>query len=194
MSRPASLLLSIAALALCSVAALGQNSAPPAKPGPEVQKMSAFIGKWTSTGDMKSSPMGPGGKITGADDCEWTAGGFAVLCHGSSSMPGMKSTDVALISYDTEAKNYIYSEADSTGTVGVFRGSLDGDMWTWTADAPMNGQMMKQRFTMKFSSKDAFDFKFEIGANDASMSTVMDGKEKRATTAAKPAGTKPSPE
>jgi hypothetical protein len=46
--------------AVCSVQA--QMQAP--KPAPELSKVEYFAGNWTSEGDMKPGPMGPGGKMT----------------------------------------------------------------------------------------------------------------------------------
>src|SRR5215470_8676306 len=54
----------IAVMSISAVLVLGQ--APHAlKPGPEHQKLSAFVGNWTFEGEAKASPMGPAGKVTG---------------------------------------------------------------------------------------------------------------------------------
>jgi len=34
------------------------------KPAPELKQVEYFVGTWFSEGDMKPSPMGPGGKMT----------------------------------------------------------------------------------------------------------------------------------
>ena len=73
------------ALAVCVVLAVGGSQVLMAAkaqqaptPGPEQKKLGYFVGKWTTEGEMKASPMGPGGKITSTDTCEWFDGGFAV--------------------------------------------------------------------------------------------------------------------
>ena len=58
----------IALVITSSVGSLGAQ-APPQKPGPEHKKLDYFVGKWTSTADMKASPFGPGGKMTASDTC-----------------------------------------------------------------------------------------------------------------------------
>ena len=66
------------ALLTMSVAGLaGQAPAPP-KPGPEHQRLGAFVGNWTFVGEMKAGPMGPGGKMTGADRIQWFADNLAI--------------------------------------------------------------------------------------------------------------------
>ena len=62
-----------------TVATSQQQPAP--KPSAEHQKLAYFVGTWTSTGEMKPSPFGPGGKMTSTETCEWFDGGFAVVCR-----------------------------------------------------------------------------------------------------------------
>ena len=65
--------------------ALAQAPAPPPpKPGPEHRALGYFTGKWTTEGDIKPGPLGPGGKMTSSDSCEWVAGGFHVVCRGEA--------------------------------------------------------------------------------------------------------------
>jgi hypothetical protein len=56
-----------------AVAARAQMEMP--KPGPEHKKLDVFAGVWTLDGDMKASPMGPGGKVAENEKCEWMEGG-----------------------------------------------------------------------------------------------------------------------
>jgi len=173
------------ALALIGCAALAVAQTPPAppKPGPEVKKLGAFVGKWTSEGEMKPGPMGPGGKVTGTDSCEWISGGFGVMCRENGSMPGAaKMVAMGMMGYDSESKMYTYHEVDSMGEVVTSQGKVDGDTWTWESDSKVNGQTMHTKYTMKFTSKDAHDYKFEMGPNENSMSVIMEGTEKRAMT------------
>ena len=178
--------LAIVALVCCASFAFAQSPQPgPPVPGPEVKKLGVFAGRWSEQADMKPSAMGPGGKFTGTENCEWTVGGFALICRETTMMPGMgNAAGISLMGYDPEAKNYVYTEMDSFGQVQVSRGTVDGDNWTWTSDATMGGQNLHMRFSMNFTSKDAFDMKFEAGPNANSMQTLMEGKATRATGAA----------
>jgi hypothetical protein len=53
--------------------AAGQASQVP-RPGLEHARLAYFIGKWRAEGDVKPGPMGPGGKMTSNDTCEWFEG------------------------------------------------------------------------------------------------------------------------
>jgi len=182
-------------IALCSAIALAQAPPAPPKPGPEVQKLKMFVGKWSSAGEMKPGLMGPGGKFSGMDNCEAVAGGFGVLCHSAMDMGAMgKGVEVGIYGYDADKKEYLYSAVGSDGSITLARGQVSGDTWTFTAEGKIGDKMMKQRYSIKWTSKDAYEFTFEAGENEGAMQKMMDGKEKRAATAAKPAGTKPSSE
>ena len=75
-------------LGLAAAAGVALAQAPEApKPGPEHKALQYFVGKWTSEGELKPGPFGPGGKMTSQDTCEWFAGGFHVVCRGTGKMP-----------------------------------------------------------------------------------------------------------
>src|SRR5271163_2189384 len=76
MKRAAIILM--AALGLASVA-LAQETMP--KPAPEIKKLDLLVGSWALEGDVKPSAMGPGGKITENEKCDWMEGGFFLVCH-----------------------------------------------------------------------------------------------------------------
>jgi hypothetical protein len=177
------------ALLLCTTIVFAQAPNAPPTPGPEVKKMAALIGNWTTTMDMKPMFGMPGGKGTATRSCVWTAGGFGISCKENTDMGAMgKETSVALMAYDSDAKNYVYSEVNSSGEVLVAHGVVNGDTWVFDADSPMQGKMMHGRFTVKYTSKDACEMKYEVGPDANSMQTMMEGKQMRvkSTTPAAP--------
>lgn len=176
------------AFVFCATFVFAQAPAGPTKPGPEVKKLGVFVGKWTSTMDAKPMPPNPGGKGTASSNCYWIAGGFGVSCTESGDLgAGGKYTDVGTYAYDSETKKYVYSQVSSDGSIIYAHGTVSGDTWTWTADMPMGGKMTHGQFTAKFTSKDAFDMKFELGPDANSMAVAMTGTATRVKPAAKPA-------
>ena len=106
----------IAWVALVTASWLGSvgAQAPAQKPGSEHKKLEYFVGKWTSTGEMKASPFGPGGKITASDTCEWFQGGFAVVCHSQGTGPAGPAKSIGIMGYSPEEKKYTYFGLDNT--------------------------------------------------------------------------------
>ena len=147
------------------------------KPGPEHKKLDYFVGHWTSDGDMKPGPMGPGGKFTMEENSEWMDGGYFVVIHSKYSGGGMPSgTGIAFMGYDTNDKMYTYDEFNSMGEADHSKGMVDGDNWTWTSDMKMGPQTMKGRFSMKILSATSYTYKFEISQDGKEWTLVMEGK------------------
>lgn len=143
----------------------------------KTQHISIFVGKWKLDGDVKPGGMGPGGKTTGTVSCEWIAEGFGILCHETVSLPGTKGklTDVVLMAYDDEAKNYFFSQVSVGVAVWVGRGTVNGDTWIWTVDGTADGKPIHMRFTDKWTSPDSYEFKNEIGESLCSQANGLIG-------------------
>src|SRR5258708_3734604 len=165
-------------LILCvalTVGALAQMEAP--EPGPEHKKLDMFAGTWTLDGDLKPGPIGPGGKMTKNEKCEWMEGGFFLVCHADFKSVSMGSgSGLSVMGYSSDDKAYTYREFNSYGEFEDSRGALDGDTWTWTGDEKMGGMTMKGRFTMKVTSPTSYNFGYEMSQDGTKWTTMMDGK------------------
>jgi hypothetical protein len=95
----------------CAVAA--QSPQAP-KPGPEHARLGYFVGKWKTEGEMQPSPMGPGGKMTGTDTCDWFEGPFTVVCRSEETGPWGPSKSIGILGYSTEEKVYTYYGVDNS--------------------------------------------------------------------------------
>jgi hypothetical protein len=164
----------LTACLLISAPALAQMDMP--KPGPEHKKLDMFVGSWALDGDMKASPMGPGGKMTESEKCAWMEGGFFVVCHSDFKSSMGDGTGISVMGYSADDKAYTYREFNSWGEFDDSKGSVDGDTWTWTSDEKMGPNTMKGRFTMKITSPTSYNFMFEMSQDGTKWTTVMDGK------------------
>ena len=167
-----------AAWLVLAASALAQMEMP--KPGPENKKLDVFAGSWTLDGDVKPGAMGPGGKMTETEKCEWMDGNFFLVCHTDFKTSMGNGSGFSLMGYSTEGKSYTYREFNSWGEFTDSKGSLDGDTWTWTNDEKMGGMSWEGRFTMKITSPTAYDFSFEMSQDGAKWTLVMDGKATKA--------------
>jgi hypothetical protein len=149
-------------------------------PAPEIKKLEAFAGTWTLDGDLKPGPMGPGGKITENETCEWMQGNFYLVCHTDFKGDMGGGTGISIMGYSTDDKAYTYREFNSWGEFTDSKGKLDGDTWSWTNDQKMGSTVMKARFTMKVASPTAYNFMFELSPDGTKWQTVMDGKATKA--------------
>ncbi len=163
-----------AAWMVLAAAAVAQMELP--KPGPELKKLDMFAGSWTLDGDMKPSPMGPGGKMTENEKCEWMEGGFFVVCHADFKSSMGNGSGLTVMGYAADDKAYTYREFNSWGEFTDSKGSVDGDTWNWTNDEKMGGMTMKGRFIMKIISPTSYNFSYEMSQDGTKWTMVMDGK------------------
>lgn len=157
-----------------ALTAVAQMEMP--KPGPEHKKLDVLAGSWTLDGDMKPSPMGPGGKMTEIEKCDWMDGGFFLVCHTDFKSSMGDGAGLSILGYSADDKAYTYREYNSWGESMESKGSVDNDTWTWTNDEKMGGTIMKGRFTMKLLSPTSYTFTFEMSQDGTKWNTVMDGK------------------
>jgi len=158
---------------------LAQAPAGPPKPGPEHQKMAYFVGTWESEADMKPSPLGPGGRFTYTQTCEWFEGNFALVCHTDGKSQAGSIKGVSIMAWDAAEKTYTYFSTSSLGQGGFSRGTLEGDTWTWNNATKMNGKPVVLRYTLKQVSPDVCSYKFEMGPPGEPVKLMMDGKQTR---------------
>jgi Protein of unknown function (DUF1579) len=157
--------------------ATGQDQQAP-KPGPEHEKLGYFVGKWKAEGEMKPGPMGPGGKITSNDDCQWFEGHFSVICRSEGTTPMGPTKSMGVLGYSTEEKVYTYYGVDNSPMTmaSVPKGTIQGDTWTYNDEGMMGGKKMKTRVTIKELSPKEYTFKMEMQGPDGKWMPMMESK------------------
>ena len=172
MKRTSVLSISILLITAAAFAQMG-----PPKPAPELKNLDYFLGAWTSDGDAKPGPMGPGGKFTESGHGEWMDGGFFLVIRSDFKGGAMgNSTGTAYMGYDPQEKVYTYDAFSSLGENIHSKGTLDGDTWNWINEFKMGPQTMKARYTMKILSPDSYTFKFEMSPDGTKWDVGMEGK------------------
>jgi len=172
-SKLAILVTGLFAAALVVYAQEKKMEAP--KPGPEVQRLAVFEGKWSCETDMKPSPFGPGGKMTSTDDCSWFDGGFQLVCKSTSKGPMGEMKGMYVLTWNPEEKKYVYFGFDSTGMSGSARGTASGKVWTWKGEDKKGGKVIHSRYTITEASPTSYTFKWETSEDGKSWSTVAEG-------------------
>ena len=102
-------LVGLAVVVVCVVAFCGPALAqdPPPKPGPEHERIGAWLGKWTCETAQGGS---------GTQTCEWTAEGFFMVCSTDWKSPsGAASNNVLVLGYSKADKTYTWYRHSSLG-------------------------------------------------------------------------------
>ena len=71
---------------------------------------------------------------------------------------------------------YTYDEFNSMGEANHFKGTVEGETWTWISEMKMGPQTVKGRFTQKVLSPTSYSYKFELSSDGTTWNLIMDGK------------------
>lgn len=160
--------------ALLGLSIVVAQTTPP-KPGPEHKRLERMVGQWSYQGEATESPMGPGGKITGSETCEWFQGGFAVVCRSKGTGPKGPGTGLSVMSYQPAKKAYTYYAITSMGDNFFIYGQISGNVWTFEDTIEVEGKPLKIRATVTEESPTVNTFKLEAGV-EGKMMVVEEGK------------------
>lgn len=188
MHRLASLSLVLACASIVIVARAQSQAALP-KPGPEVKQLAVMVGRFTNEGEVKAGAFGPNSpamKVTGTDECRWTAAGFGLACTDAVDIGGTTEIETDVAYYDPISKKYEYHGIRNTGETNNQTGTVSGDTWTWLGQGSLGEKLFHTRYVMKFVSSDSYEYTEEWGEGDQPMQLGMTGKCTRV------AATKPS--
>jgi uncharacterized protein DUF1579 len=158
---------------------LAQPQAP--KPGPEHKALGYFVGKWTSEGEMKPGPLGPGGKVTSTDSCEWFKGNFQVVCRGEGTGPMGPMTSLGVLAYSAADKAYTFYGIDNTGMGELSHGQKKGSTWIYTATSNIEGKQFQSRYTIVETSPTTYTFTWEMSTDKKTWSVALEGKATKAS-------------
>jgi hypothetical protein len=178
MKTPLNLLTALAMVSAVNLQSTAAQARQASKPGPEHARLGYFVGKWNAEGALKPGPMGPGGKFTSSDTCEWFDGKYSVICRSEGKMPMGPSKSIGILGYNTEEKVYTYYGVDNSNMTmaSVPRGTLRGDTWTYTDEGMMGGQKVKSRVVIKELSPTSYTFRMDMQGPDGKWMPMMESK------------------
>jgi Protein of unknown function (DUF1579) len=156
--------LGLAVVCVFAGGLLAQESKMP-QPGPEHKRIAYLGGHWTSEGEMKPGPFGPGGKMTATDHNEWFPGGFFLVIHSAGTSPMGAMHEMAIIGYNAAEKVYTYDGFSSMGEHEIAKGTIEGGTWTWTSEDKAGGKTVKGRYIMRMLSPTSYTFKYDYSTD-----------------------------
>ena len=171
----------VAVVSMSVAAVIGQKQEMP-KPGPEHQRLGAFVGNWTFEGELKPGPMGPGGKTTATDRIEWAPGNFFVQRSYQGKSPnGGEMQGLEILAYDGAKKIYTYNAFDSLGNVASGTMTVKDNTWTTTGTmTTMAATTMRDRCSLEFGAGGStLTMTCEISTDGKTWTPTFDGRAKK---------------
>lgn len=99
-----------------------------------LERLDAFVGSWSTTGELKSVPSGQSAKFRASDKYEWLPGGKFLLHHFEADMPDGKVQGIEVIGYDSDHDSYPMHSFDSSGATSMMQGRVQADTWTFDGE------------------------------------------------------------
>jgi hypothetical protein len=174
----------IAALGIACAALAAEQEPKPAegpKPPPEVEKLSYFLGPWTSEGELKAGPLGSAGPTQGREVCRWMPGRFFVGCMIETKTPTGLIQVQGIYGYDAEKKVYRWWSFDNLGHAETATGTLKDDTWTWTGDSKFGEKTLKARVVLSAAKPEGYGYEISTSMDGKSWTPLMTGKTSKMT-------------
>jgi hypothetical protein len=90
---------------------------------------------------------------------------------------GGDGEEIFIMGFDAGQNIYTFDAFSSQGQHQISRGTVSGDTWIWTSQAPQTDQKTKQqKMTMKILSPASYSLKFELSTDGETWMTFMEGK------------------
>ncbi len=172
--RRAVVLIAFAGL-LLFVSTLAQAQAP--QPGPDHKKLEVWVGEWKYEGDIKESPIGPAGKLSGKQNGRMVMNGFALEWTGEESGAFGNVKWGEMDTYNTATKKYALLGYQDDG--GTWTGTMSAKGTTWSGSGTLvdKGKSYKTRSKGTFSADGkTFTWKGEISTDGKTWAPWTEGK------------------
>ena len=168
-------------LLTAALSALAFAAGPP-KPDNEIDKLSAFVGHWTLSGELKDTATGkPTIKLSSDITCDWSANHGFLVCDQIIHLPDGTQNDFSV---------YTYSEKDHAYQFfGITRGNkdarttkltIDGNLWTYSSSNTNGGKTVQYRTTNRFTSATKVEWRSEYSEDGTHWTTTAEGTDARA--------------
>ncbi len=119
-------LLATLCLTVVAVAALAAK----ASAADPIDSLDRFAGTWKSHGTFVDSPYGKAGPADATTICVWSNGHTFLICQQSVTMAGATNEDIALYTYDPDAKAYRFFNV-RPAKVASLTITIEGDTITY---------------------------------------------------------------
>jgi hypothetical protein len=102
-----------------------------ARPVPELERLSVFIGRWITDGETVGSAEAIPARILASDVYQWVPGGHFVMHPAYGRIGNIDVGGLEVIGYDSATGQYRTHFFDSQGNIVTQTLSCRDGVWTW---------------------------------------------------------------
>lgn len=101
---------------------------------PDLEPLEAFVGTWTTEGEVTTAAPGRRTAFTATDTYEWLPGGHFLLHRFDADMPDGRVEGIEVIGQGRASGTYAMHAFDNTGTSSVMQARIEGGRWTFVGE------------------------------------------------------------
>ena len=174
------ILVTMSGLAALSRASFRQQPAQAPQQAPELKKLDAWTGRWTTQGKLYDTAFSHAGEITITMTCGWSAFEGYLVCDHLFSGPAGKRNDLTIYTYNPADHSYKFYSVDQTGAPRAVPLTIEGNIWTYDSEMERDGRKIQIKTINDFSKpgRVAWNTKFsaDAGAHWTLMNEGVDTK------------------
>jgi len=161
-----------------SMPLVGQDAS---KPGPEQERLKAFVGTWTFTANNKASPdpnAPPAGQCAGTETYEML-GEFFLVRHYEINCNEMRGKGLEIFRWDPAKKAYSITGFSDGGGQGEFNATVTGPTWSFLIHGGAKGKEYWHRCSFTFASSDRLEHTCDDSTDGKKWERTQDGVDVR---------------
>jgi hypothetical protein len=167
------IVVSMSGLAALSPASFRQQPARPPQQTPELKKLDAWTGRWTTQGKLYDTAFSHAGEITITMTCAWSAYGGYMICDHLFSGPAGERNDLTIYTFNPADHSYKFYSVDQTGVPRAVPLTIEGNLWTYDSEMERDGKKIQIRTINDFSKPGIVTWNTKFSADAGPHWTLM---------------------
>jgi hypothetical protein len=140
---------------------------------PELKKLDAWSGQWTTKGKRYETAYSHAGEITVTMNCGWsTYGGYMICDHLVIGLSGQRN-ELSIFTYNQADKSYKFCGLDQTGVPRTTLLTIEGNVWSFDSDDEENGKIVHTTTINDFSKPGVVMWNTKFSADGGAHWTLM---------------------
>lgn len=158
------------------------SAAHPPEPENELDKLAAFAGHWTLSGELKDATTGkPTMKLSSDLSCNWSANHGFLLCDQMIHLPDRTQNDLSVYTYSEKDHEYqFFGITRGNNQARTTKLTIEGNLWTYSSNDTNGGKNVQYRTTNRFTTASKVDWRSEYSEDGTHWTTTAEGTDVRA--------------
>jgi hypothetical protein len=146
----------------------------------DIMKLGAFIGEWSTKGDMKSTPYTKAASNTSHLTCSWALNHGFMICDQVVQTADGPTNDLSVYTYNDKDDSFaFFGISRNAPRARTPKLTIEGDLWTYTNEFDDGAKHIHIRTTNRFTSANSVAWRTEYSEDGTHWITMGEGTDTR---------------